>query len=191
MGQDAIADLPPFGDEANELNVIIETPQGHRNKFKYDPERRLFQLGGVLPAGAVFPFDFGFIPGTLGQDGDPLDVLVLMDEPAFAGCWVPARLIGAIEAEQTEDGKTMRNDRLIAVAAASRNHEGVQRLADLDDHLLKEIEHFFVSYNQVKGKEFRPCGRSGPAAARRLVEEGIQAAPGKASGRKASGSKGT
>src|SRR5919202_6145584 len=95
-----------------ELNVIIETPKGSRNKYDYDEELRLFKLGGVLPSGAVFPFDFGFVPATLGGDGDPLDVLVLMDEPAFTGCLVVTRLIGVIDAEQTErDGETKPNDR--------------------------------------------------------------------------------
>src|SRR5205807_404345 len=88
-------------NDAGVLHVIIETPKGSRNKFKYDPEHGLFKLSGVLPLGAVFPYDFGFVPSTTGGDGDPLDVLVLMDEPAFAGCLVPGRLIGVIEAEQS------------------------------------------------------------------------------------------
>jgi inorganic pyrophosphatase len=111
-----ISRLAPFAPDGGDLRVIIETPQGSRNKFDYDAELGLFKLGGVLPAGAVFPFDFGFVPSTTGGDGDPLDVLVLMDEAAFAGCLVEARLIGVIEAKQTErDGKTTRNDRLVAV----------------------------------------------------------------------------
>ena len=119
----------PSTPSSGDLHVIIETPKGSRNKFKYDEAHGLFKLGGVLPAGAVFPFDFGFVPTTLGGDGDPLDVLLLMDEPAFAGCLVAARLIGVIEAAQTEeDGTTERNDRLIAVAAESRNHREVHRL---------------------------------------------------------------
>src|SRR4051812_29447743 len=163
------AKLSPFDEETGDLNVIIETPQGSRNKFKYDDKLGIFKLGGVLPAGASFPFDFGYVPSTLGEDGDPLDVLVLMDAPAFAGCLVPARLIGVIEAEQTErNGKTERNDRLIAVAADSREHRDVTSLGDVSDNLLGEIEHFFVSYNQIKGKEFKPLDRSGPEKARKL-----------------------
>src|SRR5215210_6607135 len=119
------SNLKPFTEESDDLNVIIETPKGSRNKFDFDEELGLFKLGGVLPAGAVFPFDFGFVPATRGGDGDPLDVLVLMDEPAFVGCLVPARLIGVIEAEQTEEGKTTRNDRLIAVTTTSRNHRDI------------------------------------------------------------------
>src|ERR1051325_4277057 len=161
--------------EKGEVNVIIETPKGHRNKYNYDEETGLFKLGGVLPAGASFPFDFGFVPSTLGGDGDPLDVLVLMDEPAFAGCLVRTRLVGVIEAEQTErDGETTRNDRLIGVAADSRLHTRVRTLESLGPTLLEEIEHFFVSYNQVKGKKFKPLARSGPERARELVEEGMK-----------------
>lgn len=167
--------LQSFDTRSGELNAIIETPKGSRNKFDYEPEQELFKLGGVLPVGASFPFDFGFVPSTLGEDGDPLDVLVLMDEPAFTGCLVPARLIGAIEAEQTErDGKSMRNDRLIAVASNYRQQKEVRSLDDLSPGLVQEIEHFFASYNNAKGKEFAPLRRSGPHRARLLVEEGQQ-----------------
>src|SRR4051812_26311118 len=94
------------------LNVIVETPKGCRNKFKFDEELRCFKLSKVLPAGATFPFDFGFLPHTLADDGDPIDVLLLMDEQAFPGCLVKARLVGVIEAEQGKDKKATRNDRL-------------------------------------------------------------------------------
>ena len=170
------AQLSAFDDQSHALNVIIETPKGSRNKFKYDEELGLFRLSGVLPAGAVFPFDFGFVPSTIGQDGDPLDVLVLMDEPAFAGCLVASRLIGVIEAEQTEEDETSRNDRLIAVAANSHLHRDVHALHDLSDGLLTEIEHFFVSYNAVRGKQFKPAGRHDADQAIKLVEEGIKQA---------------
>ena len=168
-----IAQLAAYDEESGDLNVVIDTPQGSRNKFKYDEKHGVFKLAGVLPAGAVFPFDFGDIPGTLGEDGDPVDVLVLMDEPAFAGCLVPSRLIGVVVAEQTEDGNTVRNDRLIAVATDARNHKDVRSLDDVSDNLVDEIEHFFVSYNAAKGKEFKPLRRGGPDDAERLVREGV------------------
>jgi len=169
----SFAKLKAFSDTA-ELNVIIETPKGSRNKFTFDAEKGLFKLSGVLPAGASFPFDFGFLPGTLGGDGDPLDVLVLMDESAFAGCLVPSRLIGVIEALQTErDGETTRNDRLIAVAANSRDHQHLRSLEDLNENLLEEIEHFFISYNEIKGKKFDPLGRFGAERAQRLIKTAI------------------
>jgi inorganic pyrophosphatase len=177
LSKHSFTSLKVFAEETEELNVIIETPKGSRNKFNYDEEHGLFKLGGVLPAGAVFPYDFGFLPHTLGGDGDPLDVLVLMDEPAFAGCLVPSRLVGVIEAEQTErDGETIRNDRLIAVAADSRDHRHIRTLSDLNEHLVDEIEHFFVSYNEIKGKQFHPLGRHGPQRAERVVREAMTGA---------------
>src|ERR1043165_9687350 len=167
-----LSELDAFHDE-EEVNVVIETPKGSRNKYNYDEKLQLVKLGGVLTSGAVFPFDFGFVPSTLGGDGDPLDVLVLMDEPAFTGCLVRARLVGVIEAEQTErEGETERNDRLIGVAAEARSHSDVRAIDELNGNLLDEIEHFFVSYNDIKGKEFKPLGRFGPARARAVIQKG-------------------
>lgn len=170
-----------FDIKTGVLFAIIETPKGSRNKFDWDFERNAFKLGGVLPAGAVFPFDFGFAPDTLGQDGDPLDVLILMDEPAFAGCLVEARLIGVIEAEQTErDGATMRNDRLIAVAQGSHTSADVKSLDDLPPIVVDEIEHFFKSYNEIKGKNFHPLNRGNAQRASELLLEGQAAQRGSA-----------
>ena len=153
--------LPPFDSKSGNLNVVIDTPKGCRSKFAFDMKRKAYVLKSVLPHGTVFPFDFGSIPGTVAEDGDPLDALVLMDEPAFCGCLIESRLVGVIEAEQSEDGKTERNDRLIAVAAKSPTHAEVKSLSDLSPALLKEIEHFFISYNQERGKN---SGRSGGSA---------------------------
>src|ERR1051326_4695989 len=170
------ARLGAFNRESGEVNVIVDTPRGSRNKFKYDEENKLFKLGSVLPSGAVFPFAFVFIPETRGEDGDALDVLMLIDEPTFVGCLVSVRLIGVIEAEQIENGETIRNDRLIAVATESRNHREVQTLGQLSQNLLDEIEHFFVSYNQAKGKEFKILGRFGPERAEKIVKAGMPSA---------------
>lgn len=168
--------LTAFDKDKKRWNVVIETPRACRNKFKYDSERGLFSLSGVLPSGMSFPYDFGFLPGTLGEDGDPLDVLLLMDEPAFVGCLVPARLIGVIEAKQTEDGKTTRNDRLVACAANCHNYSDVKNVKDLNDNLLHEIEQFFVSYNQTRGKKFKVLACKGPSSAEALAKEGMKRA---------------
>ena len=162
-----------FDEASGDLVTIIETPQGSRNKFEYDEQHGLFKLSGVLPAGASFPFDFGFVPSTQGEDGDPLDVLVLMDEPTFVGCLVHVRLIGVVEADQSEAEGTVKNNRLIGVASASRNHSHVHTLDDLNANVLDEIEHFFISYNAIKDKAFTPTARSGPEAARSLIQQGI------------------
>ncbi len=156
------------------IHVVIETPKGSRNKFKYEEDLGCFRLNKVLPLGAHFPFDFGFIPSTRAEDGDPLDVLVLMDEPAVPGCIVPARLLGVIEAKQTAKGETARNDRLIAVLETPFNPPEVHSLEEISDNRLAELEHFFVSYNQMEGREFEPIGRHGPERAMELLQEGMQ-----------------
>jgi inorganic pyrophosphatase len=168
-------DIDPYESESDSYLAVIETPKGHRNKYAFDKKRGFFLLKSTLTPGAVFPYDFGFFPRTLGEDGDPLDVLVLMDEPAFTGCVVPVRLVGVIEAEQTErDGTTAKNDRLIAVFVESHEHRLVKDIDDLGDVLIEEIEHFFISYNQIKGKEFRPVGRHGRQRAMKLIEQGLK-----------------
>jgi inorganic pyrophosphatase len=176
MNSNPFSKLPPFDKKSGDLNVVIETPKGCRNKYAFDEDLGIFVLKGVLTEGHSFPYDFGFIPNTKGGDGDPLDVLVLMDEAAFAGCLVPSRIVGVIEAEQTElDGKTERNDRLIAVAAGSKTHEHIKTLNDLNETLVEQIEHFFISYNEAKGKKFTPLGRFGAIKAKKIVEDGITA----------------
>jgi inorganic pyrophosphatase len=163
----------PFQDpESGLYQVIIETPKGSRNKYTYDDQHNLYVLKGVLPAGASFPYDFGFLPSTLGEDGDPLDVLLLLDEPAFPGCLVQARIIGVLVVEQTEEGHTLRNDRFLAVSALSKIHQSIQDLKDLDKHLVEQIEHFFKSYNEIKGQEFKVSGRYGPKKAAELIKAG-------------------
>lgn len=164
-----LTQLSTFRGNQNDINVIIETPKGRRNKFDYEPDLGVFELAGVLPEGSVFPYDFGFITSTLGEDGDPLDVLVLLDESIPTGCLISARLIGVIEADQTErDGRTTRNNRLLAVATRAHTHADVKTIEDLRPKMVDEIEHFFISYNQTKEKTFKPKGRGGPERALQL-----------------------
>lgn len=168
--------LQPRDEEDVEIvEAVIETPQGTRNKYKYDDKTGLFTLHKVLPAGSIFPLSFGFVPQTLADDGDPLDILIFADEPVPVGCVVPARLIGVMEAEQTEGGKSERNDRLVAVAAESRDHEDLKSFKKIDDRLREELEHFFVAYHQMDGKEFRILACRGPATGNKVLEEGIRA----------------
>ena len=155
--------------------AVIETPKGFRNKFDYDPDSGLFMLGGLLPEGMMFPFDFGFVPSTLGDDGDPLDVLVLMDAPAHVGCLIEVRIIGIITAEQTEDGKTESNDRLLGVAIHSYDHEGLESIDDVSKTLLDQLEAFFISYNKQRGKKFKVTGTGGPNKAMKFLKSGIMA----------------
>jgi inorganic pyrophosphatase len=154
--------------------AIIETPRGCRNKFDYDPESNLFKLGGLLPEGMMFPFDFGFIPSTLGEDGDPIDILVLMDAPAHVGCLIEVRLLGVIFAEQTENGKKETNDRLLGAAIHSYDHQHLRTIDDVSKTLLSQLEEFFVSYNKQRGKKFRITGTGGPRKAIKLLKAGVK-----------------
>jgi inorganic pyrophosphatase len=167
-----LSQLPTIDAETGELTAVIETPRGSRNKYDYDDASGAFKLAGVLPEGTVFPYDFGFIPSTVGEDGDPLDVLIFLDEPAVVGCILTIRLIGVIEAEQHERDDVFRNDRLLAVATHAHTHDHVQSLEDLRPGLLDEIEAFFGHYNQLKGKQFKPLRRAGPDLAGKLVDKG-------------------
>ncbi len=153
------------------LQVIIETPKGCRNKYAFDAKQEIFMLKAALPAGMVFPYDFGFIPRTLGGDGDPLDVLVLMDEPAYPGIALLTRLIGVIEGEQVVKNKTTRNDRLIAVAETAHIYSDLKKLKDVPEETLREIEDFFVNYHKLQGKKFKPLARKGPKAAFSLIAQ--------------------
>jgi inorganic pyrophosphatase len=160
--------------DGDDLVVVIETPKGSPNKLAFEPRFGTFLLKHVLPAGSVFPFDFGFVPSTRAQDGDPLDVLVLMDAPVTPGCIVLSRLIGVLEAEQTEEsGVTARNDRLLAVVSDSAAHRSIRELSDLNQDLVGQIEHFFVSYNEARGKRFEVKRRAGRRAALALVKRAM------------------
>lgn len=167
--------IPAFADkEQRVLNAVIETPSGSRNKFKFDEKLGFFTLSGMLPEGMVFPHAFGFVPSTKADDGDPEDILVIMDEPTFTGCVVATRLLGVIEAEQTENGDSERNDRLVSVAAHSRDYSEIQTLGDLNKNMMNEIEQFFVNYNKERGKKFRVLGTRGPKQALKLLEKSLQ-----------------
>jgi inorganic pyrophosphatase len=169
----AFAALPISDPESGDFLAVMETPKGSRNKYGYNEKLGVFELRKVLPRGMIFPYDFGFLPSTEGADGDPLDVLLLLDEPAPMGCVIRVRVVGAIEAEQREKGDHwMRNDRLIAVATHAQLHGNVESLKEINPRVLDEIEAFFGQYNQMQGKEFRVVDRCGPKAALKLIEEG-------------------
>ena len=148
------------------VRVVVDTPKGSRNKYKYDETLGLYRLSKVLPLGSVFPYDFGFIPSTRAADGDPLDVLVLAEEALFPGCLVTVRLVGVLQAEQTEHGKTFRNDRLLGAIETAVNRPAIQTVADLRTESLDAIESFFIAYNHLEGRHFTPIGRHGPVQSR-------------------------
>jgi inorganic pyrophosphatase len=151
--------------------VIVETPQGCRNKLAFDFELGMLKLTKVLPAGFEFPFNFGSIPGTLAEDGDPLDILLFMDDPVPAGTLIAARPIGVLEAEQSEKGgKTERNDRVVGVAVESGGPT-FRTVKDIEPEKRKEYEGFFEAYDAQTGKRFRGLGWFGPSRAWALIRQ--------------------
>jgi inorganic pyrophosphatase len=162
-------DLPLHKDGL--VVVVIETPSGSGNKAKFDAELGVYRMDRVLPSGMAFPFNFGFIPETLADDGDPLDAVVLLDAPVYPGCVLLARLIGLLEVEQ-QDGGTgpwKRNDRVFAVVGGPKGHASIRSLRDVDPFQLDSIETFFGSYHGLDGDGFRVTGRKGVRAAQAAV----------------------
>ena len=157
-------------EQPKTVTAMVESPKGFNQKFEYEPQERRFRLIKILPAGLVFPFDFGMIPGTKGEDGDPLDVIVISEAATFPGCMIDCRIIGAFQAEQTErDGKTMRNDRFLGIPVVSQLFPEVSELAQLPESILNQLEHFFKNYNEQAGKEFRVITRLSATEALQLI----------------------
>ncbi len=149
------------------VDAIIEIPKGTQNKYEYDMERGCFRLDRVLYSPMHFPADYGFIPGTLGEDGDPLDILVLVSTPTFAGCLVPSRVIGALtmEDEQVTDTK------LLSVAAVDPRYDRVLELRHLSPHSIRELEYFFEIYKDLEGKKAVVTGWRDRAFAEKTLEK--------------------
>ncbi|SKA12321.1 inorganic pyrophosphatase [Enhydrobacter aerosaccus] len=165
--------LPACKSGSDEVNVVVETSRGSPHKYKYDPAVNALRLSSVLGEGMVFPYDFGFVPSTLGADGDPLDVLLMLDHAASSGIIASARLIGVLEIRQrtaTEGWK--RNDRFLAVGTQSRTLRDLKDLAELPGRELEELEAFFTRYAGLNGKELEVLERKGPRRAHRLLKVG-------------------
>jgi inorganic pyrophosphatase len=120
-----------------------------------------------------FPYDFGFIPSTRADDGDPVDVLVLMDEPAFPGCLLKCRVIGIIEGEQKSKKQKERNDRIVAIEQDNHSFADIKHIDDLGDKFLQELEEFFVNYHKLRDEQYRVLGVKGPAGAQKAIQQGI------------------
>ena len=164
--------LPTFDGDA--VNVIVETPKGEHCKFKYDSKSDIFRLQKLLPPGQLFPFNFGFLPSTVGGDGDPLDVLLLCEEPVAVGTLVLGKVTAVLEAEQTQDGKTNRNDRLIAIPLEAKSRKLVRPGVHLEAKLTESIEKFFIIYNQLQGRGFKPLGTHGEERALQIIRQAMR-----------------
>ena len=154
----------------NTVTAIVETPKGSAQKYDFDEENKWFKLKKVMPAGMVFPFDFGFVPNTKGEDGDPLDIVIISELKSFPGCAMDCRVIGGILAEQTEEGKTVRNDRFIAIPEVSQMFKDVNSIDDLPKDIINQLEKFFINYNEQAGKTFNPIKNINAEEAYKLIK---------------------
>lgn len=141
------------------LTVVIETPKGSTEKYDFDKKSGHYKLSKILPAGMIFPYDFGFISRTKGQDGDPLDMIVISEFKSFPGCMMECRLLGAIKAAQGHSGeKLVRNDRYLSVPVYSRSYKALNTIEKIDKSMVIELEDFFINYNKAEDKIFKVLG---------------------------------
>jgi inorganic pyrophosphatase len=149
-----------------EVEVVIEVPRGSRNKYEFYTTTNLIRLDRVLFSSVHYPTDYGFIPGTREEDGDPLDVLVVVEEPTFPGCRVRARVIGVLRMKD-EEGP---DDKILAVTTADPRFDGIDDISDLQRHWLEEIENFFNIYKTLEKKETQVMGWGSAEEARAIIE---------------------
>lgn len=149
--------------------IVVETPKGSPEKYKYDPATGTFKLKKVLPLGMIFPYPFGFIPGTQGEDGDPLDAMLISEFNAFTGAHIECRLVGALLAKQITKGKTTRNDRFFFIPEASIMFSHIKTMGDLPAEHNRQLKEFFIQYNKIEGKNFIPLQIITPAKAEKLI----------------------
>ena len=147
-------DLPTGTNPPEDVNVVVEIPQGSRNKYEIDKHTGMFKLDRVLYSAVHYPGDYGLMPRTLSDDGDPLDVLVLVKEPTFAGCVISCRPLGLL---RMRDGGDL-DEKIIAVATRDPLRAGLFDIADLPSHMLREIEHFFQVYKDLEGGSIEMVG---------------------------------
>jgi len=162
---------------SNTIEVVIETPKGSSEKYDYVPNTPFFKLKKILPSGMVFPYDFGFIPNTKGDDGDPIDVIVISEFKSFPGVIIKCRVIGGIKAEQSEDEdskKMIRNDRFLAIPKCSNILQDVKEMKDLPKQITNALEEFFVDYNRLEGKKFKVLDNMAAKEAWAIIQEQIK-----------------
>lgn len=167
--------LEPYEKTPKCLNVIVETPKGSRVKYSYDEKKGVFQVSKALPEGMVFPYNFGFVPGTLAPDGDPLDVLVLNEEPVVSNTLLCVRPLAVIQARQVDKkkGEAVRNDRIVGQAFGKESPLELRELK-LEKAMLQELKAFFQAYNRLYGKEFKILGVGGSGKAKKLVKRAVR-----------------
>jgi inorganic pyrophosphatase len=149
-----LKDLPIGKQSPRVVNAIIEIPKGSRNKYEYDVELEVFKLDRVLYSSMVYPEAYGFVPSTLWDDGDPLDIFVFIDQPLTTGVLVEAKPVGILRMSD-EKGS---DDKVLSVAIGDPTYGSIHDIGDVPKHLLIEIEHFFVNYKKLEGKHVESFG---------------------------------
>ncbi len=161
----------PAQPEPGLLNVLIEITGGSKNKYEFDKDMGAMILDRVLFSSVQYPYDYGFVPNTLADDGDPLDGMVIMDEPTFAGCVIAARPIGMLEMIDGGD----RDEKILCVPAEDPRYADVKSLEDIAQHRLDEIAEFFATYKRLEKKETEILGWKGLEATQAVIAECIKA----------------
>lgn len=160
-------DIDPGVDAPEIVRMIVEIPKNSPNKYEYDSGLGLFRMDRALYSPLHYPGDYGFIPGTLAEDHDPMDVLCLVTEPTFTGCLLEVRPVGILNMEDSKEG----DQKVLAVPRRDPRYDQVHTMDQISTHVRREIEHFFTIYKELEGKVTRLQGWGGPADARRAIVE--------------------
>lgn len=164
-------DIDPGPDSPELVRVIIEIPKNSTNKYEYDGNLGIFKLDRALYSPMHYPGDYGFIPGTLAEDGDPLDIIVMVDEPSFTGCLMEARPVGVLEMVDTREN----DQKILAVPNRNPRFDSIHTIDQVFPHTLKEIEYFFSIYKELQGAKTEMRGWGSPREARRVINDSRQA----------------
>jgi inorganic pyrophosphatase len=162
--------IPPGTDLPSVVNMIVEIPRGRRTKFEVCKKTGLIKMDRYLYSSAVYPGDYGFIPQTLADDGDPLDVLVMVNEPTFSGCLIETRMVGMFRLRD----RGQNDFKVLGVPNGDPLFQEVTKLADLPAHFLREVEHFFTTYKQLEGVTTEPLGWAPPEEAVAEVRASVE-----------------
>lgn len=160
-------DIDPGPDCPEAVRVIVEIPKGSANKYEYDGELEVFRLNRTLYSPMHYPGDYGFIPGTLAEDGDPMDVLALVQAPSFTGCLFEVRPVGILYMVDQQE----KDQKIIAVPRRDPRYDQIYTMDQIFPHVRREIEHFFTIYKELEGRATRMEGWGGPEEARRAIQK--------------------
>jgi inorganic pyrophosphatase len=162
--------LPPFTEDGD-VHVVVETPRGSRAKLAYDPKLETFALSKSLLTGLTYPHDWGFVPSTKADDGDPLDTMVIHDAATFPGLVLTCRIIGILQIEQMSRNKSERNDRLVAVPRRSHSEQALKDVRDLTKPIQQELEKFFIATDELEEKKLKIIGWKGPKVGLQAIRD--------------------